>query len=390
MTRYLFYSFLIAILTAGCTLTSNEYEIIGEVQHAKPEQKLYLSRLELNGKRRVDTTRLNEEGRFVFTGKIDTAGFYALEKSHREFITLIIHPGDEITLSTDNRDFPDAYEVEGSKDSRLIKQLHDRRMQSVARLDSLGEVFRKNRDNPDLPDIKAGLDSSYEQIIENQRESTIRFIKDNPGSLANILALYQKITSRNRVLDPIEDHEYFEFVDSNLFARYPENPEVRGLHFRVSANRQLVRSKLVGQQDRLAKGTVAPEIRLPDPQGDTLALSSLRGQYVLLDFWAAWCAPCRRENPNLVKNYNKYHDRGFEIYQVSLDDSRKLWLEAIEKDQLDWYHVSDLKKFDSPVVDKYNLKGIPANFLLDKQGRIIAKNLRGEKLGNKLEEIFNP
>lgn len=133
----------------------------------------------------------------------------------------------------------------------------------------------------------------------------------------------------------------------------------------------------------------APEIALPDPEGDTIKLSSTRGSVVLIDIWAAWCGPCRRENPNLVRLYDLYHDKGFQIYQVSIDKTRQAWLKGIKEDGLEkWIHVSDLKYWSSVVVPLYKIESIPANFLLDREGNIIASGLRGETLQIKLAEIF--
>jgi peroxiredoxin len=135
-------------------------------------------------------------------------------------------------------------------------------------------------------------------------------------------------------------------------------------------------------------GDLAPEINLPSNKGKVISLSSLRGKIVLLDFWASWCGPCRQENPNVVKVYNKYKDKGFEIYSVSLDMDKGQWLHAIETDHLTWTHVSDLGYWNSVVVPKYQISGIPATFLLDKEGKIIARDLRGEELDKKLAEVF--
>lgn len=139
-------------------------------------------------------------------------------------------------------------------------------------------------------------------------------------------------------------------------------------------------------------GNQAPEIKLKSPEGKTIALSSLRGKMVLVDFWAAWCGPCRRENPNVVKAYHKYKDKkfkngdGFTVYGVSLDRNKQSWLNAIEKDKLVWdYHVSDLKYWQSEAAATYGVRSIPSNFLLDADGTIIAKNLRGSSLENFLE-----
>ena len=138
-------------------------------------------------------------------------------------------------------------------------------------------------------------------------------------------------------------------------------------------------------------GSIAPEIILNDTIGNPIALSSLKGKYVLLDFWAAWCRPCRDENPNILSNYNKYKNKGFEVYQVSLDRTKKDWVKAIKQDNLSWYNVSDLKYFQSETASLYNIDKIPKGFLLDPNGKIIAKDLelRGDRLGKKLDEIFN-
>jgi thiol-disulfide isomerase/thioredoxin len=132
-----------------------------------------------------------------------------------------------------------------------------------------------------------------------------------------------------------------------------------------------------------------PEISLPTPAGDTVRLSSTKGSVVLLDFWASWCAPCRLENPNLVKAYDKYHRKGFQIYQVSLDKTKEAWMKGIEDDKLGrWIHVSDIMYWNSPVARLYKIESIPANFLLDREGRVIAKDLRGEELMTKLAEVL--
>ena len=186
----------------------------------------------------------------------------------------------------------------------------------------------------------------------------------------------------------MEDYEYFFMVDSAIYDKHSQSGAALTLHAHVTDIKQRL-EKIKEKEELISFGSFAPEIALPTPEGDTIRLSSARGKIVLLDFWAAWCKPCRDESPNLVANYKKYHEMGFEIFQVSLDQTRDQWLKGIEDDKLgEWIHVSDLKYWNSVVVQAYYIEGIPTNFLLDKEGKIIARNLRGEALSNKLKEIF--
>jgi peroxiredoxin len=145
----------------------------------------------------------------------------------------------------------------------------------------------------------------------------------------------------------------------------------------------------IGAEKKTSIGAYAPEFAAADTAGKMFALSSLKGKYVLLDFWAAWCAPCREENPNIVLAYQKYKDRGFTVLGVSLDRDRKAWLRGIRTDKLTWHHVSELKHFTSPTALLYNISSIPRNFLLDPRGKIIARDLRGKELQEKLKELFH-
>ena len=159
---------------------------------------------------------------------------------------------------------------------------------------------------------------------------------------------------------------------------YPEHPLVAERY-----------NKINNPQFRTSEGSIAPELEFSDPDGKVRKLSDLRGKVVLIDFWASWCGPCRRENPHVRAMYEKYHDRGFEIFSVSLDNNKDRWKDAIAKDGLVWpNHVSDLKGWSSAAAKLYGVSSIPSTFLVDKDGRIIAKGLRGEQLTAVLEQIF--
>lgn len=146
--------------------------------------------------------------------------------------------------------------------------------------------------------------------------------------------------------------------------------------------------EIVAIKKKVEIGTLAIDFSGKTPQRKTIKLSDYKGKYVLLDFWASWCGPCRRENPNLVKTYNRFKDNGFDILGVSLDHSKEGWINAIEKDKLTWDHISDLKFWDSAPAKIYGIRNIPSNVLIDPSGKIIARNLRGEELNKKLEEIL--
>jgi peroxiredoxin len=232
------------------------------------------------------------------------------------------------------------------------------------------------------------LDSTAQTYLKEINIYTKKYIDQNISSMVSLIALYQQVAPQIYVLNPLEDLKYFVKVDSSLFGLYPESEPVKALHEQV---KELV--DRIGMEK--GSGAVStstseiPDIALPSPSGEIITLSSTRGKVVLLDFWAAWCPPCRRENPNLVMAYNTYKSKGFEIFQVSLDKTKEEWVKGIEQDNLGrWIHVSDLKYWNSSVVSQFNIKSIPYNMLLDKDGRVIASNLRGDNLMKKLAEVL--
>ncbi len=387
MIKKLFLSLFIALVVVSCEHEAEFFTISGTAKNANGV-KLYLAELQTSNINIVDSVILNDEGSFSFKGKTNIPKFYALRTSPDNYITLIINPLEQIIIYVDGSDLTNNPYLEGSPESKKILDLRKNLDRSVDKLDSLGIYYQSLIGKAEIYKVRDSLRKVSEQIILDHTEYTKSFIKNNSNSLAGLMALYQQIAPRRYVLNPNEHMEYFELVDSSLMNLHPASEAVRALHSQISEMKRQINSESA-TDNVIGIGKFAPEIILPSPNGDTIALSSLKGKYVLLDFWASWCRPCRVENPVLVKNYKKYNEKGFEIIQVSLDKKKEAWLNAIEKDQLSWTHVSDLQYWNSAPAKQYGVQGIPANFLLDRSGRIIAKNLRGDALEAKLSEIFD-
>jgi thiol-disulfide isomerase/thioredoxin len=375
-----------AILVSACKKEEKGFTVSGKLEHNRSDM-IYLKEMTSRELLPLDSCKLDSSGTFQLHGASPESRFFAVYARPGDYVYLLAETGDQITLNGDARNLAGSYRVEGSEDSRLIRELTTQQSRTLEKIRDLSKIFNDSLESPRFSDIKAELDSSYKEAINAQRQFTFRFIEENLNSQASLMALYQQMGPRSYLLEPNKDFRYFAMVDSSLNMLYPESDAVIDLHRQVDELRQQKQMEAMNAA-KFGIGKEAPEIALPSPSGDTILLSSLRGKIVLLDFWASWCAPCRSENPNLVANYKKYRDKGFEIYQVSLDRTKAAWIKGIEDDKLDWIHVSDLQYWNSVVVPVYNIQGIPMNFLLDRDGKILAQNLRGEELGKKLEEIF--
>ncbi len=386
MKRLIFFTSLV-ILIGSCKEQVDHFTVSGEIKNANGI-KLFLEELQTNNIVVVDSVILNNEGNFSFEGQSEIVKFYALRTSPTNYLTLIINPLDQIIINADGRDLARNPEIINSEESKAILQLRTHLELSVQKIDSLGLYYKSVIGTKEQFEIRDSLANVSRNIIDNHIEFTKDFIVENINSLASLMALYQQIAPRRYVLNPNEHLWYFNLVDSSLMSLYPQSEAVKNFHAQVEDIKAKTHTATINHTD-LDIGSVAPDIVLPNPDGDTISLSSFKGKYVLIDFWASWCRPCRVENPNLVRCNEKYNAKGFEIFQISLDKKREAWIEAIEKDQLHWTHVSDLQYWNSVPVKIYNVQGIPANFLIDRQGKIIAKNLRGDILEAKLSEIFD-
>lgn len=353
------------------------FKISGNIKGASGKT-IILTKVNTNGQELKDTAVIAEDGKFEISSSTHNPEFYSLEiKGLKGRIMLLVDSADNVIVNSDATDFIRNYSVEGSKDSKLIQELNLKISELFFKLDSLGKEYGQANAAGDETKM-AQLQAEYIGAMELHKQYLRSFIDANKGSMATIWAIMQSVDQNQPLLTPQEDKKYYVETADLLMKNYPKSSYVQQLKQQADMFRNI---PSIGEE--------APEIALPNPNGETLKLSSLRGNYILLDFWASWCRPCRGENPNVVANYWKYKSKGFTVFQVSLDKTKEEWLAGIKADRLGaWHHVSELQHWNSQAAATYGVQGIPASFLINPEGKIIALNLRGAQLGNKLKEIY--
>lgn len=386
MTKLILPLLLILVLFQSCK--DDGFVINGKLLDAEEGTMIYLDRLGAETLEPFDSVQINKEGYFLIAGKIEMPEFFLIRTSNQSFLTALIEPEENVTIEaySDSLSYPSF--IDGSPGTMSMIEYNKELTRTVGRLAELSEVYNNNIDNPDLDQVMADLNIRAQSIIDEMNTYTKKYIDKNLTSMVAMVALHQQVSPGVYVIDPINDLDYFVKVDSSLFGLYPESEPIITFHNQVESYFLSMEQQSAGGLG-FNVGDIAPDFSLPDKDGNEISLYSTRGKVVLLDFWAAWCGPCRQENPNLVAAYKKYNKEGFEIFQVSLDKTEEAWLKGIDDDNLNsWIHVSDLKFWESMVVPLYKLESIPSSFLLDEQGVIIAINLRGQQLPDTLKELL--
>jgi thiol-disulfide isomerase/thioredoxin len=359
------------ILLFATAMQAQNFELHVEAKTVIPGRKIYLEYINEQGKvAKVDSASPSAQRKVTFKGQVkDQGAFYLVnffDTPKPQKVLLILEGGETIDVVADginNEEGKGDFTLKG--DYPNVKYM----LELLAISKEMEAKVRKW--NQEIQ-----VDQKQEKRIQTE------FTQAQAASTAKIKALIPLMGSHLVALWATNflpaEKEMASLVDiaDRLGKARPNHPQVQ---------------QFVNNLQRLQgvnEGAMAPEINLATPAGPTLALSSLRGKYVLIDFWASWCGPCRRENPNVVKTYATYKDKGFEIFGVSLDQNREAWLKAIEADKLVWKHVSDLQYWNSAGAQAYQVNSIPQTFLVSPEGRIIAKGLRGVALDNYLAKLF--
>lgn len=356
-----FISVIVALTSCG---PKNQYRITGTITGID-SGTIYLQKREAGEWNKLDSSEI-KAGTFTFQGTIEMPElWYLTVKDAKIYVPLFVE-SSVITVDM----LADSLEGTAIKGS-FSQDLYQDYLKQMEPIDEeMNAIYKKYRKASETEDevAMAKADSMYEVVEAKQKKQILAFAKENNSS---VVAPYLII--RNAYMFDLPDlEEAVQEMDTVLNA----SSYMQDLTKQV----EILKAVQIGQP--------APDFTQADTAGNPLTLSSLKGKVLLVDFWAAWCGPCRSENPNIVKAWKKYNKKGFDVLGVSLDKDREKWIEAIHADNLTWNHVSDLRYWNNEASDLYGIRSIPSSVLLDREGIIIARNLRGEELIAKLDEIF--
>ena len=367
---------LLSVIAVSCKNKSNT-EIQGQFRNTQ-KNSLKLEYLDINKTILIDSIGLKKDGSFSFKLTVDQPGLYILRNEDGKIISLLVSPGEDIRIEGDYKDFDRHYSVMGSTESEFIRQLVEKLNDTRAQFKMLDSTYKAD------PSVSGDKIAEYlkhrKDIIKEQRDFSISFIIEHLSSVASIYALYQKLNPEELVLSENKDIQYMKIVADSLSVKYPGSSFVTSfVHDARAAETRY--NNLIGLQKKMKQAEAGiPDISFPDPSGAIRNLSSLKGKIVLLYFWSVYSDESKKQNPVFERIYRKYKNKGFEIFAVCLDTKPDNWLKMIKFDELSFINTFGPEFVDSPASRIYNLQAVPANYLLDREGNILARNLYGSEL----------
>jgi peroxiredoxin len=367
-SKQLFAAAWLSIIAFSACKDNKSFTISGTIKNAAQAKKVYLLQADSTEIGVVDSTTLSEDGKFNFKHQSTYANLYKLRAGGVVF-DLIAQNGDNIDFETDLKDDTHPYQIKGSEESDKIKEFNSLSNKFVAQNTKLMDEFQqKAQSGANQDSLVKVYQPEVKTIMSAYSTEVLKFVKDNKRSLA---AFYAAMS-----LEPREyETELVNYAD-DIQGRFKNNATVQ----RFIAHMDKIKPISIGHS--------APDFTIGTVDGKQVRLSDYKGKYVMLDFWASWCVPCRQENPNVVRLYNQFKDKGFNILGISLDKEKAKWQKAIADDKLTWQHASDLKDFEGPTERLYQIEAIPSNFIIDPQGKIVAKNIVGDDLQKFLNKTF--
>ncbi|MFZ0471277.1 MAG: TlpA disulfide reductase family protein [Bacteroidales bacterium] len=383
MKKFALFLFVAAVL-AGCG-EDDKVVIKGSFGKAK-EGVVYLDQSDVDRSTVIDSATI-KRNRFKFSTAITGPEFLQVRLNNNDFIGLLASPGEEINLDFGSSPLVMNYTVSGSAGSDLIRGLDQFLFTTKVKLDSLTKLYTGLSDD-EIAVQGAGLEKAYVDAVEAQRKHNIEFILGNITSLASIKALYQRIDENTYVLYQPRDLQFLKIVSDSLSVKYPVSKHVRALKENVTSelNRMYI-DRLTSMATEVSPAKADPV--LPDIQGKMIRLSSLRGKYVLVTFWASTSEDCLAELSALKNIYSLYHARGLEIYQVSLDADPNRWKNVVKFEEIPWISVREEDPGNPAYAMAMNISRVPSNLLFDPEGNIINTNLYGRNLQIRMDQLFN-
>ena len=373
-------SILVIALLLGCKpSTSNSegtYEVFVKADGVYDGLRAYLIKTE-NGRNKIKTdTAIVFNGAFRFKGQIKGAEMRALTiDGVRGQTSVFIEPG-KINIEI-YKDSIHKSKVEGTYNNEVFNDYKNKYQEKIEAIEAVKAVFLSSeKDSEGLKALQKKGDSLRAQL----KNFGYEFIQENNDSDFSLFIL-EGLTSQ-KGFDLELASKAYKSIETSIKTKNETN--------QLISNRIKEKIESNPNKSKIKIGMKAPDFTAPNPQGEQITLSKINGKVIIVDFWASWCKPCRIENPNLVKLYDTYHSKGLEIISVSLErgDQKAFWIEAIKKDQLSWYNVSNLKFWQDPIAQAYSVNSIPATFILDENGTVIAERLRGAELEAKIKSLL--